>query len=462
MDMSNFIIMYWDRVDHSGDPISGIEILSNDAIEISPNACGFRLGLPNHEWDGGWHFAFPGGVAPFENGGIEYSSAFTGVPSPDAIVATGPVHGCTSTSASYMFQTPLAEFGISGDEPVIAGAGSFVADFSSEDDIEWLDSAGDVIEKAEPPVGEPEIPQLPPEFFEELPRLTPCIRDFEQKLHCEKPSEESVVPPPDALTIGVAPSPGIARLVAAGSGMLPQVRTIGAPAGEVNQTSHGSKLEVTCPAELVLTATFFKDHTFDPAIVAYRFRFAHGPVSTVFSTMVDKDGENTVFHSVPIPLPPPIGGTPGRGGGVPPGPGTVAVVVKPVRPVNPGGSSPPTHSHEYTVEALPGNEHKSSVRVEVVNAFEGVVSSEWATYHLVCVPGSHRPGLLPGSLGVTVTSLQAGLNRWLKSQDMTPLKVDGVFGRRTEAAVRAFQKDRHLAVDGKVGTKTWRELLTQK
>ena len=82
---------------------------------------------------------------------------------------------------------------------------------------------------------------------------------------------------------------------------------------------------------------------------------------------------------------------------MPPGPGTVAVVVKPIEPINPGGGGPPTNSQEFTVEALPGNEHKSSVRVEVVNAFEGAVSSDWATYHLVCVPGSHRPGLLQDS-----------------------------------------------------------------
>jgi hypothetical protein len=69
-----------------------------------------------------------------------------------------------------MFQTPLADFGISGDEPVIAGAGSFVADFSSEDDIEWLDFAGKVLEKKVPEkLGKPKIPKLPPEFFEKLP-----------------------------------------------------------------------------------------------------------------------------------------------------------------------------------------------------------------------------------------------------------------------------------------------------
>lgn len=462
--MSNILIMHWDRVDSLGDPIAGIEILSYDAIEIPPTACGFRLELPNQVgWPGAWYFAAPGVQGqPFESGGIEYSSACCGFGwAPDPIVATGPVHACTS--GSYFFQTPLATFGISGDAPVIAGAGSFVAEFSSEDDIEWLDFAGQVVPKAHPPTGEPKIPKLPPEFFEKLPRLKPCIRDFEQKLHCPmEASQGSLAPDPDALTLSVSPPPGIALLVAAGNGILPQVKAISAPAEEVNDTPHGSKLEVTCPAELVLTATFFKDHTFEPAIAAYRFRFAHGPVSTVFSTLVDKDGENTVFHSVPIPLPPPIGGNPGGGGGVPPGPGTVAVVVKPIEPINPGGNGPPTSSQEFTVEALPGNEHRSSVRVEVVNAFEGVVSSEWATYHLVCVSGSHRPGLLPGSLGVVVISLQAGLNRWLKSQKMTPLKVDGVFGPRTEAAVRAFQKDRRLDVDGKVGTKTWREVLSQK
>lgn len=457
--MSNRIIMYWDRVDHFGDPIAGIEILGNQAIEIPGDACGFRLGLPNHDWYQGWHFAFPGGVSPFTHMGIVYSSAFIFGPSPDAIVATGPVHACTS--GSYFFQTPLAQFGIAADEPVIAGAGSFVADFSGEDDIEWLDFAGKVIPKANPPGGKPKTPKLPPEFFEKVPRVRPCIRDFEQKLHCEPAPTAAMLPDPDSLAIGVRPSPGIARLVAAGSGILPQVKVIGAPTGTPSEMRRSGKIEVTCPAELVLTASFFKNHTFERAVVEYRFRFAHGPVSTVFSTLVDQDGENTVFHSVPIPLPPPLGGSPGGGGGVPPGPNTVSVVVKPIDPIAPGGSGPPTHSNEFAVEALPGNEHKGSVRVEVVNAFEGVVSSEWSTYHLVCVPGSHRPGLIPGSIGVAVTSLQSGLNRWLKSQKMTPLKVDGIFGPHTEAAVRAFQKDRWLDEDGKVGPKTWREVLTR-
>ena len=41
------------------------------------------------------------------------------------------------------------------------------------------------------------------------------------------------------------------------------------------------------------------------------------------------------------------------------------------------------------------------------------------------------------------------------------LDVDGIFGPITEAAVRAFQQDEALAVDGIAGPKTWAKVIVQ-
>ena len=55
-----------------------------------------------------------------------------------------------------------------------------------------------------------------------------------------------------------------------------------------------------------------------------------------------------------------------------------------------------------------------------------------------------------GSTGSTVSEIQQKLKNWgYYSGD-----VDGVFGSRTEAAVRLFQQKNGLAVDGKVGAQT--------
>jgi peptidoglycan hydrolase-like protein with peptidoglycan-binding domain len=44
-------------------------------------------------------------------------------------------------------------------------------------------------------------------------------------------------------------------------------------------------------------------------------------------------------------------------------------------------------------------------------------------------------------------------------QEKLGLKVDGIFGAKTERAVKAFQKRNGLIVDGIVGKKTWSKLL---
>ncbi|NLJ68993.1 MAG: peptidoglycan DD-metalloendopeptidase family protein [Firmicutes bacterium] len=63
------------------------------------------------------------------------------------------------------------------------------------------------------------------------------------------------------------------------------------------------------------------------------------------------------------------------------------------------------------------------------------------------------PLLKEGMTGSSVKELQQRLTEWGH-----PVKADGHFGPLTKAAVKAFQKDRGLAVDGIVGNQTWREL----
>lgn len=63
------------------------------------------------------------------------------------------------------------------------------------------------------------------------------------------------------------------------------------------------------------------------------------------------------------------------------------------------------------------------------------------------------PTLEFGNSGISVRVLQ----KLLVSNGYT-LRTDGFFGALTESGVKAFQSNRNLAIDGIVGTKTWREL----
>ena len=62
-----------------------------------------------------------------------------------------------------------------------------------------------------------------------------------------------------------------------------------------------------------------------------------------------------------------------------------------------------------------------------------------------------EPLLKRGSSGTAVRQLQEAL----KEAGHDPGPIDGGFGPATEAAVRAFQQDKGIAVDGIVGDITW-------
>lgn len=89
--------------------------------------------------------------------------------------------------------------------------------------------------------------------------------------------------------------------------------------------------------------------------------------------------------------------------------------------------------------------------VEIVNnaPVEGITPS---------YPG--RP-LRRGTTGPSVVTIQVMLNRISQSYPAIPKvpAVDGIFGARTEAAVRKFQEVFNLQVDGIVGKATWYALV---
>lgn len=76
---------------------------------------------------------------------------------------------------------------------------------------------------------------------------------------------------------------------------------------------------------------------------------------------------------------------------------------------------------------------------------------------------SSYPGtpLRRGTTGPSVVTVQVSLNRISQSYPAIPKipQVDGIFGARTEAAVRKFQEVFNLNVDGVVGRATWYALV---
>lgn len=65
-----------------------------------------------------------------------------------------------------------------------------------------------------------------------------------------------------------------------------------------------------------------------------------------------------------------------------------------------------------------------------------------------------RPILQRGSRGASVIELQ----RRLTALGFTPGAADGIFGSRTESAVKSLQRSRRITADGIVGSQTWSKL----
>ena len=86
----------------------------------------------------------------------------------------------------------------------------------------------------------------------------------------------------------------------------------------------------------------------------------------------------------------------------------------------------------------------------------GILTAPPAPQTLVSVT-CDRPLLRLGAQERRVKELQALLNIHMPAEP--PLTVDGEFGPKTEARVKAFQADEGLAPDGIVGKATWHAIL---
>jgi peptidoglycan hydrolase-like protein with peptidoglycan-binding domain len=67
---------------------------------------------------------------------------------------------------------------------------------------------------------------------------------------------------------------------------------------------------------------------------------------------------------------------------------------------------------------------------------------------------THHPTIRRGDSGPAVRRAQNRLNM----RGYEPGALDGLFGNRTHRAVRRYQSDRNLTVDGIVGPRTWARL----
>ena len=73
------------------------------------------------------------------------------------------------------------------------------------------------------------------------------------------------------------------------------------------------------------------------------------------------------------------------------------------------------------------------------------------------MPDQKRPTIRRGSEGEAVKELQQDL--MLLNYDIGASGADGIYGRKTEAAVKAFQNNNGLTADGITGEKTWNAIL---
>ncbi len=114
------------------------------------------------------------------------------------------------------------------------------------------------------------------------------------------------------------------------------------------------------------------------------------------------------------------------------------------------------HGHHVTVDGIFGPKTEAAVeQFQIADHLraDGIVGPQtWGAVIVV---------VASGSTGDAVRGVQEEFRfRDLSGEPGRGLAVDGIFGPKTEAAVRDFQQALGITVDGIVGPQTWRALVS--
>jgi predicted chitinase len=105
--------------------------------------------------------------------------------------------------------------------------------------------------------------------------------------------------------------------------------------------------------------------------------------------------------------------------------------------------------HKAICRAINGGTHGLADRKAKTNLYKSIITKEYKRLSATLMK--------VGSRGADVKGIQYKL----RSLGYKIYKIDGVFGRKTEAVIKEFQSDNGLATDGLVGGNTWLAIETK-
>ena len=114
------------------------------------------------------------------------------------------------------------------------------------------------------------------------------------------------------------------------------------------------------------------------------------------------------------------------------------------------------------IHTIEGNKSDQVMRCTYALNDSRIIGYGMPRYELLSggLTAENMPLIKKGATGFAVVELQKRLNA-ISYKGKTTLTVDGDFGSKTYNAVKAYQSDRGLEVDGEVGKNTWKSLFNE-